>query len=228
MMKLAIVAALLVGIPAAPALSQSIERRITVIGEGSVDARPDRAEFTLGVETRDPSASAALEENTARTSALIEAIRAEGVAEENIATRNISVRREVPGMARDGQEADPVYVVSNEVRVTTGVEGAGALLDAAVNAGANTVSGISFSIAEPDVLVEEARRRAIADAQAKAETMVDAAGTNLGPVLVIREGRSDDGPSPMATARIAMASVPVEPGTQAVSATVTVTFALVD
>jgi len=211
---------------APPAASQvPSNRQITVSGEGRAAASPDRASVTVGIETRDSSADAALEANSRSTDKVIDAVREAGVARENIRTARISVRRQ-----RRDLRAGPhprLYVVTNALRVGAAVDRIGSVLDAAVAAGADSVRGIEFRISDEAVLAERALERAFADARRRAERLADAAGASLGKVLTIREdpGR---GPRPLATASNAAAPVPVEGGSQEITASVTVTWRLAD
>jgi len=122
------------------------------------------------------------------------------------------------------------YVASNDLSVRVReLDDLGALLDALVADGANTMNGLRFSIAETDGLETEARADAVEDARLKAETLAKAAGVTLGPVLEIREGSA--GPVPQAVMRGAMmeaaaASVPVAAGELDIRVSVTVVFAI--
>jgi uncharacterized protein YggE len=198
------------------------DNTIVVMGEGRATARPDRATVTLGVRSERPAAAEALEANNARTRSVIDAVRDAGVPSEAIRTRTLSMYREEPRPESDA--GPPVYVVTNEVDVETGVDGVGALIDSAVIAGANRVSGIAFDVRDRQALARKARARAVADARDKAEQLASEARVSLGAVRQIVEGGR---PRPQPMMRAAMvSSAPVEPGTAEVSATVTITFAL--
>ena len=103
----------------------------------------------------------------------------------------------------------------------------GAVLDAAITDGANTLNGISFELAEPRPVLDQARKAATEDARARAELLAAAAGVKLGRVLSISEGGGYGGPMPMFKADAASAPVPVEAGEIGLSAAVTVTFEIV-
>jgi uncharacterized protein len=104
---------------------------------------------------------------------------------------------------------------------------AGAILDAASNAGANEVYGPMLSRSDEDELQAKALRGAVEDARKKAEVLADAAGVQLGRVTALTEG-SSGGPQPYyeGAMRLAKTDAPIEPGTQDTQATVTVTFAI--
>ena len=104
---------------------------------------------------------------------------------------------------------------------------AGSIVDVAVGAGATETSGPSFDRSDRDELYWSALRRAFVDARAKAETLAGEADASLGRVLRIEEAAGGYQPFPYAArAELDSAKTPVEPGTQEVQASVTVTFAL--
>ncbi|KPV48976.1 hypothetical protein SE17_35190, partial [Kouleothrix aurantiaca] len=123
------------------------------------------------------------------------------------------------------------YRVSNTVTVTIrNLDSAGALLDQVVQAGANSIYGINFSVADTNALMEQARKAAVADAKARAGQLAAAGGATVGDVLVISENVSAPPvPMPMmdrAAAAEGGAAVPVQAGEQTLSVDVQATFAL--
>ena len=76
------------------------------------------------------------------------------------------------------------------------VEAVGRTLDAALDAGATGVDLVQLGIADPRDAETEARRLAVADAQARAATIAEAAGAVLGPILAIAEGVALAPPEP--------------------------------
>ena len=121
------------------------------------------------------------------------------------------------------------YRVNNSVSVTRKeVKDVPRLLQAAVDAGANQVSGISFQVSDPTRGREQGLKDAFADARAKATTLAQAAGRELGRAIAITEGAAGS-PQPMFRMRaqeMAAADMPVEAGTEEISFTVSVTFEL--
>ena len=122
------------------------------------------------------------------------------------------------------------YQVSNTVTVTRDDPATVArLLEAAVNAGANTVSGISFAVSDPARGREAGLKAAFADARAKAEVLARAAGRSAGRAMAITEGEAAPPPRPMAMMReqaYAVSAVPVEPGLEELTFTISVVFEL--
>jgi uncharacterized protein YggE len=198
-------------------------RTITVGGDGSVTTVPDRATFQFGVETRAATARDAMSRNAAAANAVIAALKAAGVAAADLGTTGVSLS---PVTSDDGTQVVS-YTASNSVQGRIALAKAGALVDAAVAAGADTVYGPSLDRSDRQELYAEALKRAVADARTRAEALADAAGATLGAVQTIAEGGGAPVPLPYAARAAGDAtSIPIEPGTQTVDATVTVTYAV--
>jgi uncharacterized protein len=192
---------------------------ITVNGNGSVTAVPDRATFGFTIETRAKTATAALAQNSTDATAVIAALKAAGISAANLQTSQVSL---MPQSSQDGTTILG-YVASNSVTVRTALGGAGKIVDAAVGAGANGVSGPSLDVSDQTALYRDALRKAVDDAKLKAQALADAAGVSLGAVQSITEGGSAT-PIPM-TDKMSAAGTPVEAGTQEIQASATVTYA---
>ncbi|HUJ91906.1 MAG TPA: SIMPL domain-containing protein [Gaiellaceae bacterium] len=200
----------------------SADRTITVTGSGSVTAVPDRASFSFSVDTRGATASAALSSNADEAQAVVGALKNAGVAAADLQTTEVSLD---PQTSQDGTKIIG-YAASSSVSVTVPIGQAGAIVDAAVKAGADGVSGPSLDVSDQDALYAQALKNAVANAQSKAMALADASGLQLGAVQTVVEGSA---PSPVvfgATAKApdASGSVPIEPGSQEIDATVTVTY----
>jgi len=193
---------------------------VTVTGVGTVKAVPDEANFSFGVETRGRTAQAAIAANATAMEKLIAALRQAGARD--IATQWVSVW---PVSQEDGTIDG--YSASNSVSATIGVARAGALIDAAAEAGANQISGPGMSSSDAEKLYRDALADAVKDARERAEVLAKAAGRTLGEISSIVEGA---GQTPVLYAEKAAldaaASTPVVPGQQETSAAVTVTFSL--
>ena len=205
-----------------PALADG---RITVVGVGEVATRPDVATIRIGVETRAREAEDALAANNARAGAIIAAAKAAGVGERDVQTANLSVwplYEDKRSSKSDPNEPPKVvgFSVSNEVILRVrDLEAMGGLLTELIGLGANRMNGISFGVAEDAALKTEARKLAVADARAKAETYAAAAGVKLGPLVTIEEAGMGGGPRPQAAMRMAMdEAMPVEAGETVISA----------
>jgi uncharacterized protein YggE len=200
-------------------------RGITVNASGTVETTPEEAALELGVETHAANAKDALAQNAERLRRVIDALRKAGVAKDDLQTSNVSLW---PQHTDDGTSVTG-YQAQNTVSAELDVAEAGDAIDAAVAAGANVVGGPSLSVGDRDALYRKALRDAVEAARAKAEAIAEAAGVKVGRVSAVVESAGYQEPGPMAYAMRAAdsaVSTPIEPGKQAIEATVTVTFAL--
>ena len=196
---------------------------ITVTGTGTITSVPNEAEFSFSVQSNGATAREALDANSDQMRKVLAALKAAGVEKRDVQTQNVSVS---PTYTDNGQTNG--YTASNSVSVKVhDLSRVGKILDAASNAGANDIYGPSLSRSDQDTLQAKALRDAVANARKKAVALADAAGVRLGTVTAISEG-SAGGPEPYFAQRAAALdkAVPIEPGTQDVQATVTVTFAI--
>jgi uncharacterized protein YggE len=191
---------------------------LVVTGEGSVEAAPDEASFSFGVETRGATAKAALSANGAEIRNVLAALRNAGARD--LATQYISVWP----LSENGSVSG--YTASNSVSATIGIDRAGELIDAATAAGANNLSGPTMSQSDADRVYRRALAAAIADARARAGALAKAAGRSLGGIAKISEGAEQAVPYYERAALAADSATPVVPGKQKTSATVSVTFEL--
>ncbi|WP_029352304.1 SIMPL domain-containing protein [Bosea sp. 117] len=230
-LRLAAFAAILLSVTPAVAQDLSAARRptLTASGEGIVTATPDMATFSTGVVSSAKTAREALDANSKSVSDMIAAIKAVGIEAKDIATSNFSVRP-VYAQRKDGE--DQSRIVAYEVRNTVSVRvrelgKLAGLLDEVVSRGANQIGGISFGLAEPAKLEEQARVAAVRDARRQAELMAEAGGVRLTRVLAIAEdGASPPMPRAMPAPMMMKAAeaVPVEAGESEARARVTITF----
>jgi uncharacterized protein YggE len=190
---------------------------VTVSGDGVVLAVPDRAEVSAGVETRAPTAKAALQANAAAMADVLDALRAGGGTD--VTTQTVSL-----STSFDDKGTPNGFVASNIASATVAFSKAGALIDAAVAAGANTVYGPSPSRSDADALYRQALAKAVADAGERAAVLAKAAGRELGRVTAISE--SGAAPVPVFAKAAADASTPVVSGPQETTASVSVTYEL--
>lgn len=193
---------------------------ITVTGVGTVSARPDRADFTFGVESQGKTADEALAANTAAVQKVIEAIKGAGVAASDIQTQQVSV---YPRYSNDGQTIVGFTATNTVTAKIRDVSKAGAVVEAAVKAGANQVYGPTFSISNQATLYKDALDDAFGDARSKAQALAGITGVTLGRVVNVVEGGFVP---PVFGGAAEEAAPPVEPGLQEIQATLTVTFAI--
>lgn len=208
-------------------------RGITVTGNGEVQGKPDIAFVTLGVQTENKEAAKAASTNATTTTAVINAIVRAGITKNDIQTVNYSLssfsdyvpskEMNVPPTQRTGFRA------TNEVQVKVrDLAKAGAVVDAAISAGANAARNISFAIEDDSALQKEALAKAVQDAESKAKAIAAASDVKLlSPISIIENG-STPSPRPMmmASMRSDMGTpTPIMPGELKISVGVTVVYA---
>ncbi len=218
------------GTPAGPGpavlTSATGAARITVTGTGNVTGTPNQLVLAMGVQVNGSSVGSALANANDAVNRVTAALRADGVAAADIQTSGLSIWPNYP----DNSQTPNGYSVSESLTATlNSLAAAGTQIDAAVHAGGNaaTVSGISLNLTDTSTLLAQARARAVADATAKAAQYAKALGQPLGPVLSITDQAAAQ-PLPMYGAQSASAaksSVPISPGTQQLSVSITVVFA---
>jgi uncharacterized protein YggE len=203
-------------------------RGITVVGVGKASGTPDVAHITIGVDTDSDSVQNAVESSRDRMTALLEALKAAGIADSDIRTTNYSVytqQQPIEGRAT----FTLTYRVSNQVDVTVrDVDTLGDVLDQAVAAGANNIYGVSFSVEDTSKLEADARTKAIADAKARATSLAQLAGVEVGEVVSISEVIGG-GVQPLyrdAAMGMGGGGTPIQPGELSVDMSVQVTFAI--
>jgi len=191
---------------------------VTTLGHGSVTVVPDQATITAGVHTESATASAALAANATRMNAVIAALKAHGG--KNVQTQQVSLSPQT-----DDKGNVKGYAADDSVSVDSAISATGSLIDAAVAAGANTISGPTLSASDQDAAYRKALGEAVDDARAKANALAAAGGFGVGPVTSVTEGAG--APTPVFQAVPAKASgTPVEAGSEEVTADVTVSFAI--
>ena len=211
----------------APAAAEDLENGITVQGSASVNAVPDRATIWIGVESQGETARAALAANAAEMRRVLAALRAAGASELQTQSVNLSPRYvDNSGAENGGIEG---YTAHNSVTATVRQLGrTGAVIDAAVAAGANQISGPTLTHGDTSGLYRRALAAAVEDARAKALALAAAANVSLGRVTAVVESGSAPSPLPLEakSAQDAVSSTPIEPGENVLGATVSVTFSI--
>jgi uncharacterized protein YggE len=223
-------AALLAGLSAAAAQQPAPPvPTLSLSATGTVSAVPDTAIITVGVATDGETAGAALEDNNGAMRRLIDEVLASGVSDRNVATTGFRIepRTVFPEPREDGTQEPPRivgYRVDNAVSVRIrDLAKAGALLDKVVQLGANQVQGVAFVVEDDRALLDRARAEAVKAAQAKAETYAKAAGVRLKRILSIAEQpEAAVFAAPMPRMAQAAGAVPLRPGEQTISVTVSI------
>lgn len=206
-----------------------IANGVVAVGTGTVSAEPEMANMVFGVELQGDDPAAIMEEATERIDQAIAAAVEVGVAEEDVRTTGYNLWVET---VRDPDTGTPtgevLYHIWHQVRVKlSDIDRVGDLLGTVVEAGANTVSEVTFTVEDPDALMEEAREEALENAAARAQQMAEGLGLTLGsPVSVMEIG----GGGPMALGlggggeMMAAAKPSVSPGSLSVSVSVQIVY----
>ncbi len=214
--------------PGVQLTSATAGTRITVTGTGMVTGTPNQLTLDMGVQVNGASVDSALQQASQAAGQVTAALRDRGVAASDIQTSGLSVQ---PSYGSGSAQTPDGYAASESLTATlVDIAAAGAQIDAAVHAGGNaaTVDDISLNLTDTSGLLATARARAVADARAKAAEYARALGQPLGPAISI----SDQTPAPSlpvplaASAAGKAASVPISPGSQQLSISITVVYAL--
>ena len=209
------------------AVAEAHLRELIVSGEGRVSVEPDMAVLTLGVSHEAPSAKAAMDATSRGVGEVLETLNAAGLEGRDVQTASVSLSPRWDHSKRDAPPRVVGYVASNTLTIRVRDLGElGGILDRVVGSGANQMNGLSFTLAEPRPVQDQARVRAVEDAVAKAQLLADAAGVTLGPIRRMTEGGGGR-PAPEMLQRGAMAmdaSVPIATGEVDIRATVSIAF----
>ena len=208
---------------------------ISVCGHGTAQIKPDRASINAGVSVQSSSAQDARDRAASAMTAVINAIKSNGVSADDIQTGYVSISPQYDYSG--GTPRTTGYTASNSVNVTVrDVSAVSKLIDAATAAGGNSifVSGVSFSSSDPSAAVTQAQQKALADAKNQATHIAQGAGVNLGSPVSIQVGGcgNSSGPIPYANAGAADQSsktapaTPIQPGQQDVAVDVAVVYAI--
>lgn len=204
-------------------------RTITVTGEASAHVSPDMAVLSLGVTTFAQTAAAAMADNSAALQAVSARLAAAGIEPRDLQTSGLSLGPNVTSYDSAGVPVVSGYTATIMLTVRVrDLEKLGALVDAAIRDGANTLNGLTFDVAEPGPAQDRARAQAVEEALRRAGLLASAAGVRLGKVLSISEGGGFSGPQPMFREAAMDSAVPITAGQIALTAAVTVVIALED
>jgi uncharacterized protein len=204
-------------------------RFVRASGEATVHAKPDRAEVTIGVASRAPSAQAASSQNAAESSRVLDAIKQVLGKAGEVKTSGYSLSPQYDYSDRHAPHLNG-YEAANTVSVTVDdLSFLGKVIDAATSTGATNVNGISFTLRDPSQVRAQALAEAATHARANAEALAKALGVTVLNILeaqpsetpVIRPLAKTFAPSAMMAAQPA---TPIEAGDVDVHAAVTVTM----
>lgn len=207
------------------------QRTLSVSGSGLAYMTPDIAYINIGVHTELATAAAAVESNNVNTQQVVEALKKAGVDAKDIRTTNFSIWPNTQYDPQTNTKLGTTYMVDNTVYVTVRkLENLGAVLDAAIQAGANNVNSIQFDVADNSPAIKQARDEAVKDAKVQAQELAQAAGVSLGSIQAV--SFNDNVPGPLMQqfgkggggGAAEAAAVPINPGTMTLTVTVTMTY----
>jgi uncharacterized protein YggE len=231
------IAALLVGVlafstrPVGAQDTPDQTKTISVTGSGEVFGKPDVAYITLGVDENDADAGKAIDSANTTLTAIVKAVGDAGVKDEDIQTTSYNIYPEDKTDPQTGQPTgERTFHVTLAVTVTIrDISKVGAVIQAGLGAGANTINSLSFGIADTKSLEADARKAAVADAKDRATQLAEAAGVTLGTPINISESIGVV-PVPMfnrANDMIAASAAPqINAGQLSVSITVNITYSI--
>ncbi len=187
------------------------QNQLRVIGSSTINKAPDIAKTQIGVQTIAKEVEPAIDENNRKTDAVVSALKQLGIAEKDIQTHSFNIYPQ-----RDYQKPNEIigFQVDNMLSVTfRDLTKIGKCLQSAINAGANNIYGINFTLADPESARSEARILAIQDARKKAESMATAAGIKLDKIVSVNEIYSVVSVDARTYDKASVeASVPIQPG----------------
>jgi uncharacterized protein YggE len=157
---------------------------LSVNGRGQVVLPPDVAYVTIGVHTEATDVSTAVSDNANLVAAVMDALAGSGVAPEDMQTSNFSVYTMDNYDPMTGVISGKKYSVDNTVNITArNLDALGELLDRAITAGANSIWGVTFDLADKTAALAQARDMAVEDAKTEAEALASATGVSLGNII---------------------------------------------
>jgi uncharacterized protein len=233
-MKIAIVAALMLGAVSLPSMvaAQQITQtmagtRLDISATGEVTRVPDVAIISAGVVSRSGTASAALQESADRMARVLAALKRAGVADRDIQTSNVGLNPQY--RYPENQSPQLVgYTGSNTVTVRfRDIRSSGKILDALVAVGANEINGPVLTVDKPEVALNEARAEAVGIGRARADLYARSLGLRVVRVVSLSESSGFAQPAPMAMQAFTKQSrTSIEPGEQKLQVNVSMTFEL--
>jgi hypothetical protein len=238
MIRLVFALSLLLGLcsgAAADPLKDSVPS-VSVTGEATEEVAPDRATLRFGVVSERASAPEAAAENARIVAGLLTELKAFGIADADTQTQVVTLEP-VTTEERDPKGKTTLvrkhFRARNELAARVKpIDRAGEIISRLIAKGANSFDGIDYDFADPAEKMNELRTKAVQDAQTRAEAYARGVNLKLSRVLEIRPAPDEAYPVPQAfgAAKAQMAEAasptPVRPGTQRLTARVTVTWAL--
>ncbi len=217
------IGATLSGCDSAPPV-QTNARQVTVVGSGQVQGTPDTVTADVAIDVVAPDVTAAMNQTNERQKAVIDALTTEGIDVKDIRTTAVDLQPQY-----GENSAITGYRAGNSINVTIRqIDKAPRALSSIVAAGGNAtrINAVNFTIDDDSTLIADARARAFEDAKARAGQYAELSGMSLGKVISISEAPGNAPPPPMPAPKAMAADVPLQPGQQTVSFSVTAVWEL--
>ena len=237
MMRMTLAAAVLAGVAALPLpASAQNDGKMRIVGRATVEVVPDFVMVRVGVSSKAPSPTAALDQNSAVARKIIDFAKTFGVEPRDVQTDAVTLMpvtksvREPNGNFR--QEPDG-YTASNTVQVRlSDLARLGMFMRQVLDQGATNINGVQFGISAPEKATDEARAKAVEDAARQAQRLAEAAKVKLGRILeIVHPLRAEivrvaPGVADMGFKNVRARAVPIEAGTLEIAADVEITWAI--
>ncbi len=195
---------------------------ITVTGTGSAHGKPDLALVNLGVESRHADLSQAMNDANTTIQRVQNVLHGAGIAAVDVQTSQFNIHQE---NRCEDPAPNSLFVVTHMLRITVRhTAELGAVIQTAVNAGANQMYGLDFGVSDPGALEQEARKRALEDARVRAQSLADGLGLTLGNPVSITEGHGGGIPVPMPKMALRSSGPAISEGQLSLDVQVTVVY----
>lgn len=207
----------------------SAEHTISVSGTGHIVLSPDTADLRLGVSSTAKTVKEARSLAATSMTAVIASLKKLGIADKDIQTTMLSLQPTYDYSTNTNPPRLTGYQLSNAVAVTIrDLDKVGDAIDAALAAGATSLDGVSFRVADQTAAERQARQAAMTEAKAKAKSLADAAGVSIAGVVSISETVAPV-PYPIYYGAAAGApakdvATPVQPGSSEITISVAVVY----
>jgi uncharacterized protein YggE len=182
---------------------------ITTTGKVSVVA--DTAVVKLGFTHVAESKDAAYSESVRVGNKIVHVLLDAGISTEEIQTEALNVGQDEDSRRGGGAGAKRQYSARQQWRIHVAATDAQRVIDIGVAAGANTVEGVEWGVADPQLLQEKAYASALARAREIAERMAVQAGLKLGELMTIVNGEGSEGFAKLAAAKRMPPAPPAAP-----------------
>lgn len=217
----------------APAFAaEKQERTLTVQGQGKASAIPDVAVLSVEVSQEGPDLDPVLSQVRRDMGKVLDALKGQGIADKDIKTEHFQVHPKYENDKRGNAKRAGYSVTNSASAKVRDLKKTGKVLSAVLHSGATTVNGPNFELDNPQSVEREALAAATRDARAKAETVAQAAGVQLGEIQSINPqtvnwpGPRFRGGAMMSMMKVADAAEPIASGEQTLTAYVSITFAI--